>query len=391
MGIILLSIDACSNPFLQRNGNEGRNIGPGSGLTDDPFLVRTVDDLLHVGNPEPDTKWAEWDLEKHYKQVAHIDLAGIDNWTPVGTDLSNPSSPNLFIGSYDGGGHKIRNLNPSNEYHLSLGLFSCIGPGGVVKNLGMVDIDISDSNLAGGVAVLNYGTIQDCYVTGSISGFDHVGGVAGRNSGTIQNCYASGRIKGYGFVGGVAGRNYIEGEITPVVQNCYAVCEISADSFYSGGIVGKNEGIVQNCYAAGNVSGKEDLCGGVAGENTGTVRNCVALNKAVTSELDGVSYIGRVTEFSDPEGVKNNYAWEAMIIQSGGVDKDLQYAGPDTEDGLHVAANNIKDKSWWTNSGNWKTDGGAEAWDFTNVWVWSNKNMPRLKNFPVLPWPDYLE
>ena len=362
-GIILIFVIACSNPFLQKNGNGGRNIGPGSGLTDDPFLVLTVDDLIHVGNPEPDTKWAEWDLEKHYKQIADINLSDVTNWTPIG----------YFTGSYDGNGRKILNLKISDENKSYQGLFSYLGSPGVVKNLGLIDININ--------------------ITGD---GEYIGGLAGSSTGTIQNCYVSGSISGSDCVGGIVGRNFLKMDApTSVIQNCYAVCEISVNSI-GGGIAGINRGIVQNCYAAGSVSADgvsvdETDVGGVAGNNAGTLRNCVALNRSVTSEVVDAPLIGRVTGYAFPGGkMENNYAWAGMVIKIDGDDKDPL---EEDEDGVALSAGDIKDKSWWTNPDNWKIDEdeGAAAWDFTSVWVWNNKNMPRLKNFPALLWPAYLQ
>ena len=401
MGIILLSIDACSNPFLQKNGNGGRSMGPGSGRADDPFLVRTVADLLHVGNPELDTKYAEWDLDKYYKQTADINLTSITNWTPIGTNLADLNHPFSFTGSYDGNGRKILNLKISDEDKLYQGLFSDIGATGIVKNLGLVDININiirtsgTINGLGGVAGRSYGTIQNCYVSGSLSGYNYIGGVIGMNYGTIQNCYATGSFSGYDCVGGVLAENYNLGEFIGFVQNCYAVCEISVGTMYGGGIVGYNTATIQNCYAAGSVSVARTVAGGVTGYTGGTTRNCVALNEAVTAEgtsvADGLS-VGRVT--ASAGGTReNNYAWEDMTLQFRNVDKNPLVEGSDNPDGEPLSAGGIRDKSFWTNSENWNTtDEGAEAWDFTDTWVWDDTgtNMPRLKNFPATPWPDYL-
>ena len=402
--IVLVLVSACSNPFLQEsvnsrnnrnsaniatnennttdenngddendatnqdnendeeNGDEESNIGPGSGTADDSFLVSTVDDLLHVGNPEPDTKYAEWGLDKYYKQTDDIDLVDVANWTPIGS----------FTGSYDGDGHKIMNLTIAEYNKSSQGLFSNVGWPGVVKNLGLVDININ--------------------ITGN---GNYIGGLAGNSTGTIQNCYVSGSISGYDCVGGIVGRNYLK-MLAPlsVIQNCYAVCEISADSI-GGGIVGINRGIVQNCYAAGSVSAigvsaEETDVGGVAGNSYGSLWNCVALNKSVTSEVVDDPLIGRVVGYSNPLGVENNYAWEGMTLKIGGDDKDPL---EEDVDGVALSASDIKDKSRWTNPDNWKTDEGAEVWDFTSTWVWDDTgvNMPSLKNCPALPWPAYLQ
>ena len=406
-GIILLSIDACSNPFLQKNGNGGRNIGPGSGQADDPFLVRTVDDLRHVGNPELDTKYADWGLDMHYKQTADINLTSITNWTPIGYNTLNPNDPNQFKGSYDGNGHKILNLNISDENQSYQGLFSDIGATGIVKNLNMVDINISvTSSCVGGVAGENYGTIQNCYISGSIIGHSGVGGVAGENYGILQNCYVTGDIKGGIEIGGVAGYNYTYFESIGIVQNCYTNCTISGTNWYCGGIVGNNISIVQNCYAVGSVSGQACVggvtgnTGSLGGSYFGTMRNCVALNGLIGpngAAAAGTPINGRITgsDNSVLGEIENNYAWGAMTIQDkNGVAKGPLDEGLNGIDGEPLSASDIKTKLTWTSSENWNTtDEGAEAWDFTNIWVWDNTgtNMPRLKNCPALPWPAYLQ
>ena len=148
---------------------------------------------------------------------------------------------------------------------------------------------------AGGVCGLNdYGTIENCYNTGEVSGTGtstdgagYDGGVCGRNTGTIENCYNTGEVSGiYGFVyaGGVCGAN---GNSATII-NCYNTGDVSGTSSYgfayAGGVCGLNDyGTIENCYNTGEVSGTgtstdgSGYAGGVCGWNTGTIENCYFL------------------------------------------------------------------------------------------------------------------
>ena len=151
------------------------------------------------------------------------------------------------------------------------------------------------SGHAGGVCGCNdYGTIENCYNTGEVSGTGtstdgagYDGGVCGRNTGTIENCYNTGEVSGiYGFVyaGGVCGAN---GNSATII-NCYNTGDVSGTSSYgfayAGGVCGVNDyGTIENCYNTGEVSGTgtstdgSGYAGGVCGWNTGTIENCYFL------------------------------------------------------------------------------------------------------------------
>jgi len=92
-----------------------------------------------------------------------------------------------------------------------VGLFGYVGSGGVVKNMGLENVNVVGGWDVGGLVGQNYyGTVSNCYSTGSVSGgYDRVGGLVGQNYyGTVSNCYSTGSVSGgYDRVGGLVGYN----------------------------------------------------------------------------------------------------------------------------------------------------------------------------------------
>ena len=219
----------------------------------------------------------EWKLGINITLTADIDLKGID-WTPIGKDNNK-----AYTGTFDGGGKTITGLTvtESNKY---TGLFGRIGSGGTVKNVVLEGVQITSDNssgYAGGVAGNSFGgTIENCSVSGSVSGSFSVGGVVGYQfGGSITGCSSSASVKGTQRAGGVAGTTNSGATLTA----CYATGDVTVENdgtsyAWAGGIVGTNGGnSILACYAAGNVSGKGSgtiYVGGVVGENYATVTAC---------------------------------------------------------------------------------------------------------------------
>lgn len=209
-----------------------------------------------------------------------IDLTGT-TWTPIGTTYNNS-----YTGTFDGGGNTITGLTVtgSNEY---AGLFGRIGSGGTVKNVVLKDVQIESDNqygCIGGVAGNSDGDIENCSVSGSVSGRYTAGGVVGQQySGSITLCGSSATVKGTGEVGGVAGKTDNSATLTA----CYATGNVTFErastiNTFAGGVVGFNGtgSILTACYATGNVTGTGDgtgscYVGGVTGDNSsGTLTAC---------------------------------------------------------------------------------------------------------------------
>ena len=207
-----------------------------------------------------------------------IDLTGKD-WTPIGTSFSNK-----YTGTFDGGGHTIKGLTVTTNDQF-VGLFGSIGYAGTVKNVMMEDVQITSnrsSGFAGGVAGYSDGTIENCSVSGSVSGTVYVGGVVGAQwNGSITGCSSSATVKGTVYVGGVAGQTNGGATLTACYATGNVIIEIAPKKNISGGgLVGMNGGKgVRACYATGNVTSTGSSTGnvhifGLLGDNYTTVTAC---------------------------------------------------------------------------------------------------------------------
>ena len=211
--------------------------------------------------------------------TADIDLTGKD-WSPIGTNFYNS-----YTGTFDGGGHTIMGLTvTTNDQYV--GLFGRLGKAGTVKNVVMDGIQITCNHrlgYAGGVARFSWGgTIENCSVSGSVSGTICAGGVVGIQwEASITGCSSSATVKGMVQVGGVAG----ETKSGATMAACYATGNVTIEidpinNILGGGLVGFNAGSsVLACYATGNVTSTGSSTGNVSiggflGGNYTTVTAC---------------------------------------------------------------------------------------------------------------------
>ena len=254
--------------------------------------------------------------------TADIDLTGKD-WSPIGTNFYNS-----YTGTFDGGGHTIMGLTvTTNDQYV--GLFGRLGKAGTVKNVVMDGIQITCNHrlgYAGGVAGFSWGIIENCSVSGSISGTVSVGGVVGvQRDHPITGCSSSATVKGMVQVGGVAG----ETNSGATMAACYATGNVTIEidpinNILGGGLVGFNAGSsVLACYATGNVTstgsstGKVHI-GGFLGNNYTTVTACYWKN----NHEQGIGYNRESTEATkvDGTGVTWQNAVDAMntALQNAG-------------------------------------------------------------------------
>ena len=214
------------------------------------------------------TNWKTWET-----------TAPTNSWTPIGSDA------NRFTGTLDGDGHSVSGIYINSEADYQ-GLVGFLDNGGTLQNVGVKASYIKGGNRVGGVCGDNYGTVSNCYNTGSVEGYSNVGGVCGLNDGgTVTNCYNSGSVAGTGStVGGVCGYN------NRTVTNCYNTGSVTGTDSV-GGLCGLNDGgTVTNCYNSGSVAGT-DYVGGVCGDNniSGTISNCYN-----TGSVTGSDFVGGV-------------------------------------------------------------------------------------------------
>ena len=253
----------------------------------------------------------------------NIDLTGKD-WTPIGTDYDNS-----YKGTFDGGGHTITGLTftTNDEY---AGLFGWLNRAGTVKNVVMEGVQITSNQIyggsIGGVVGYSWGTIENCSVSGSVSGTVYVGGVVGAQiDGSITGCSSSATVKGMVDVGGVAGQTNSSATLTA----CYATGNVTLEidpkkNIAGGGLVGMNAGSsLLACYATGNVTSTGSSTGyvhigGFLGNNYTTVTACYWKN----NHEQGIGYNKKSTKATkvDGTGVTWKNAVDAMntALQNAG-------------------------------------------------------------------------
>ena len=144
---------------------------------------------------------------------ADIDMGDAVSWAPLG----RVNAEDHYEGTFYGNGHTIR-IHTTGATDNYQGLFTGIASTGRVENLHVVaDIHCSSSRLVGGIAGENDGTIENCWVSGTVrsdwkepsSAYTaKVGGIAGENNGTIQYCCVTANVQNDDAdVGGIVGDN----------------------------------------------------------------------------------------------------------------------------------------------------------------------------------------
>ena len=235
------------------------------------YTVTSADGLMHVADLVNGGK-----TDINITLDKNIDLTGKD-WTPIGTDYDNS-----YKGTFDGGGHTITGLTftTNDEY---AGLFGWLNRAGTVKNVVMEGVQITSNQIyggsIGGVVGYGWGTIENCSVSGSVSGTVYVGGVVGvQIGGSITGCSSSATVKGMVDVGGVAGQTNSSATLTACYATGNVIIEMDPKKNIAGGsLVGMNAGSsLLACYATGNVTSTGSSTGymhigGFLGNNYTTV------------------------------------------------------------------------------------------------------------------------
>ncbi len=239
--------------------------------SDGSYTVTSADGLMNIAKLVNGGK-----TDINITLNTNINLTG-KGWTPIGTSFDNS-----YKGTFDGGGHTITGLTVTTNDQF-VGLFGYLNRAGTVKNVVMEGIQITSNHMfgcTGGVVGYSWGTIENCSVSGSVSGTDCVGGVVGsQKAGSIIGCCTSATVKGTHYVGGVAGEKW--GTMTACYATGNVTLEIASQkNNFGGGVVGLNGGSrVLACYATGNVTSTGSSTGnvhigGLFGDSYTTVTAC---------------------------------------------------------------------------------------------------------------------
>ncbi len=233
---------------------------------DGSYTVTTADGLKNVA------KLVNEEGKTDINITLDTDLTLTGEWTPIGTE----SQP--YTGTFNGKDKTITGLTVNQEGTNYVGLIGYLGSGGKVQNVVLEGVQITSDNssgYAGGVAGDSWGTIENCSVSGSVSGTTFAGGVVGSQwGGSITGCNSSATVKGVIFAGGIAGETNSGASLT----GCYATGDMTVENdgtnnSHAGGVVGYNGGgTLTACYATGNVIGTGTgtdpiYVGGVTGSN----------------------------------------------------------------------------------------------------------------------------
>jgi hypothetical protein len=198
-----------------------------------------------------------------YEALASPTANGGKGWNPIG------SRYDWFEGTFDGQGYEIHDVFINRPQENSVGVFYLATYDAYIRDVGVIDVDVTGAAGVGSLAGQSSGTVSDCYSTGSVTGSYAVGGLLGDNGfdGTVSSSYSTCSVTGNISVGSLVGANY------GAVSNSYSAGSVTGN-YSVGGLVGENwPGTVSDCYSIGSVTGN-GTCGGLVGSyGVGTIIN----------------------------------------------------------------------------------------------------------------------
>ncbi len=281
---------------------------------------------------------------------SYANTNNMNRWTPNDARSNEGWNPIGIFQSYtlEGNGHTISNLYINRPEKTNVALFDQTQPTVIIRNIGLVNVDITGRTEVAGLVSVGLGPINSSYVRGSVNirGISGLGGLVGANnsSGVINNSYViatDGGILAIGTTsfsdaGGLAGSN--NGQII----NSGADIEVRG-RVGAGGLVGTDQGIVRNSFARGSVFAR-NFAGGLIGSSfNGRVTNSYATGdvNAIPSNAFIVSWgglIGNGSTASD-SAVEDSYTISKVIPRS---------ANNSNIGGLHGSIGSILvDSSYW--------------------------------------------
>lgn len=341
--------------------------GPGTGTMQDPYKIATVNDLQKLR-----TVWRS-NSGKYFIVTQDINLSSVTNFTPL------PE----FRGTLDGNNKKILNLRMDRSqirYDNYASLFQRIGRGGVVKNLGFENVAIKGNRATAALATENYGTVDNCYVTGQVSSTDKYGRTGGLVSmswtgSIIKNSYSTARVSGNYYSGGLVGSMY-----KATIENSYSSGSVSTVDSQAGGLVAlMSSGVIRKSYATGSVSGKYYVGGlvGLVNDNPESIiENCYSSGSVSAFGIGG----GLVGDLRDK--IKNSYSSGSVVSKQSRADRLGVLAG---EGGTIInsfgrSQSGVSDRRGQKTDAELKDPSTFSSWD-KNIWKIESGKYPKLKVF----------
>ena len=330
-----------THPFAAVDGTNG--------TAEYPYQITTIAHLNAIrGNFLDDhfvlTKDLDFlDTDERGADYVYSTASGTENakgWLPIGHDTmhgrgreSRGFQGTPFSGSFDGDGHVILNLLISRSGEDFVGLFGVAGTGGVVKNLGLENLNVSGGSPTGGLVgrTSSETTISSCYTAGDVSGAD-AGGLAGENYGLITLCYSSARVtSSAGSSGGLMGI------ASGIVSSSYSVGDVTGTGQVGGFVGSAQSASIRSCYSTGSATGTSLKVGGFIGHNsTSTLTSCYSTGNAA-----GAGFVGGFLGDSLEGSATSCYSTGTATATSG--NKEGGFVGNDVD--------LIRANTYWENTG----------------------------------------
>ena len=353
----------------------------GQGTEEDPWQIKNEEDWETITTSRPYCN--SGNLQGCIRLEGKIDFSQIK-------EESRKIPLKLHDKTFDGNGYPIENLTKP--------LFSVAN--GTVKNLILPDVEIDGNENQGAIA----------QTVGDKATIDFLKQM---NCETIENCYISGSITATGSNNGAAGgligaaQNAQEAPLT--IENCVVNANItSKGKFLAGGLIGSvswnNAVTIKKCIAMGTVSNENGQgAGGLVGgpNRTVTINNSAALQEEVSTKKSKY-FVDRIFGYDNDKAYVNdgqNFAYQDMRVKCGEIlldkDNDKNYKDwPKSHRGERVSKTDLLTTDFWKNTIGWGSD--------TENWKFYDKQLPTLKMersndnkeveiFSGTDIPDYLE
>ncbi|MBM6856217.1 fimbrillin family protein [Caecibacteroides pullorum] len=280
-----------------------------------------IDGTYHIYNAKGLQAWAS-DTDVLNKSVIlekDIDLTNVD-WTPVGSNMNTGTG---YAGDFDGNGKFIYNLVVESDAS-NVGFFGGLAEKAKVHNVKFANAQVtatSGAAYAGVIAGSSMGKIESCNVRSSQVAGHYAGAIVGNNSVQVNGCNALDvEVSATHAAGGIAGASYGKTEYCSVSGNSHITT--TGSSTRAGGIIGTSSqeggvstsGRLLKCAVDGaTISGY--WAGGIAGENSfGIVAQCIANRVTVThNSSQPSSRLGGVVGYNTRGDVVASYSAYSTI------------------------------------------------------------------------------
>lgn len=249
----------------------------GDGSSGNPFQITNLTELNEVRNYR--------NTNKHFILMNDIDARDTKNWNSgAGWDpIGGSSSTTWFNGIFNGNGYVIYGLyiNRSGQNYVSLFGYIYFGQ---IRNLGVVDAQVTGREYTGIVGSYLYGTIENSFSTGEVTGLNHTGGLLGT---MIGGSYAN-------------------------VNYSFSHAKATSSNYGASGLVGRQQsGTILNSFSTGTASAPNGGVGGLVGEqNAGTVTNSFWDTESSGLATSAGQATGKTTAELHTQSTFTNAGWD---------------------------------------------------------------------------------